>query len=87
MAKCPNCGSDITSLYMTRTVRADIDMSYNVYINSEHTDLDVTHMHERDSEPDIQDTLSESYYCPLCDEEIPDCESIDEAYKFLKEGE
>ena len=87
MAKCPNCGSDITSLHMTRTVRADIDMSYNVSILPNNTDLDVTHMGERDSEPDIKDTLSESYYCPVCNEEIPNCESTDEAHEFLKGGE
>ncbi len=84
VAKCPNCGKDVDSLYMTRAVRADIDMSYNVFLVKDSKFLWATHMDERDSKPDIRDTLDESYHCPHCGEDIPDCKSNDEAYKFLK---
>lgn len=85
MAKCPSCDSNINSFYMSRLVRANINMSYNASLDASNTGLEVTHMPERESEPDILDTLSEAFLCPVCGAEIPNCGSVDEAYKFLKE--
>ena len=81
MAKCPNCNKDIDALYMSRLVRADINMSYNVSILN--GALEVTHMDERDDEPEVRDTLSEEYSCPICEEVILGISSIDEAFEFL----
>lgn len=82
MAKCPICNEDIDSLYMARRVSAVFDMSYNVHAGEDMAYLELTHMPERDEEPDIRDTLDETYYCPLCDGEV--AKSSDEALTILK---
>jgi len=84
MPRCPKCGKEISSLDLDVTVRADVGRSYNVSYNPVKNSLDRTD-NEVEDVIDVRDTLSESYCCPECSNEV--AETYDEALEFFKGGE
>lgn len=78
MGKCPVCKEKIDFMYLERCVAARVTMSFNVS-----SDMELTRMPESEGEPDLRDTLLETYYCPKCNSEI--AESFDEARKIMSE--